>query len=193
MSLGRKLLLSLVVLGLAGACAGAATWSALSGTTTNPGNNFSAGTVSLGDNDAGGAVVSLPATSRPGDSATGCIKLTYTGSLPAAVRLHGTTSGMLAPYLNLVVERGTQASAAFPSCTGFSADTADYGHGANGIVYQGPLSGYPGSYGAGVVDADGSWTSGEARTYRFQVTLGSDPAAQGQSDSATFRWEARNL
>jgi hypothetical protein len=192
MSLPRRILMSLLVVGLAGACAGAGAWSAFSSSTSNPGNDFSAGTVAVGDNDAGAALLSLPATSRPGDATTGCIQVTYSGSLPSTVRLHGTTGGALAPYLTLTVTRGTQSSATFPSCTGFSADTGDHGHGANGVVYQGPLSGYPASYAAGIADPDGSWTTSEARAYRFQLTLGSDPAAQGQSGNATFRWEARN-
>jgi hypothetical protein len=192
MSLGRKLLLSAVVLGLAGAFAGAAVWSAFSATSANPGNNFSAGTVSLSDNDAGAALVSLPASSRPGDSATGCIKVTYGGSLPATVKLYGSASGALAPYLTVTVTRGTQVSPSFPSCTGFTADTADYGNGPNGIVYQGPLSSYPSSYGSGIADPDSSWTATEARSYRVQVTLGSDPSAQGQTASASLTWEARS-
>jgi hypothetical protein len=188
----RKLLASLLVLGLAGACAGAAAWSAFLSQTTNSGNNFSAGTVSLSDNDAGAAVVSLPASSRPGDSSAGCIQVTYGGSLPATVKLHGTTSGALAPHLTLTVTRGTQSSPSFPGCSTFTADTADYGNGPNGIVYQGPLSGYPADWATGIADPDSTWTSTETRSYRIEVTLGSNSAAQGQSGSATFRWEARN-
>jgi hypothetical protein len=193
MSIGRKLLISLIVLGLAGGAAGAATWSAFLSSTTSSGNNFSSGTVTVGDNDLDGAVVTLPATSVPGASATGCILVTYTGSLPAELRLHGSSSGGLAAYLNLTVTRGTESAPSFPTCTGtFQADTSDYGYGPNGVVYQGALSAYPSTWASGIVDPDPTWSALEARTYRVQVTLQNDAAAQGLTGSASFQWEARN-
>jgi hypothetical protein len=192
MSRTRKILLSALVLGAGGLAAGAGTWSAFSATTGNPGNGFSAGTVTLGDNDAGAALVSLPAAARPGDSSTRCIRVSYSGSLPAQVRLHASVTGGLADHLTLTVTRGTQASPSFPSCAGFTADTADYGHGANGILYQGKVSGLPASWASAIADPAASWANGDARVYRYAVTVDNTPAAQGLSASATFNWEARN-
>ena len=56
----RKLLLSCLVLGVVGAAAGFSTFSAFSGTTTNSGNTFATGTVTISDNDAGGALYNVP-------------------------------------------------------------------------------------------------------------------------------------
>jgi hypothetical protein len=188
----RKLILSALVIGAGGLAAGAGTFSAFSATTGNPGNGFSAGTVTLGDDDAGAALVSLPANARPGDSSTRCIRVSYSGSLPAQVRMYASVSGGLAAHLTLTVTRGTQASPSFPSCTGFTADTADYGYGANGILYQGKVSGLPASYATAITDPAASWTNGNARSYRYVVTVDNTPAAQGLTASATFNWEARN-
>jgi hypothetical protein len=192
MSRTRRIILSALVLGAGGLAAGAATYSAFSATTANPGNGFSAGTVTLGDDDAGAALVALPANAKPGDSSTRCIRVSYTGSLPAQVRLYANVSGGLADHLTLTVTRGTQASPSFPSCTGFTADSADYGYGANGILYQGKVSGLPASYASAITDPAASWTNGDARSYHYAVTVDNTPAAQGLTASATFNWEARN-
>jgi hypothetical protein len=75
-------------------------------------------------------------------------------------------------------------------------DTADYGYGPNGVVYEGALSSFPSSYAGGIVDptpaSAETWTPSESHSYRYAISLNDDPAAQGLSSSATFRWEARN-
>jgi hypothetical protein len=198
MSLGRKLLASVLVCGLAVGIAGAATWSSFASTTANPTNGFSAGTVAISDNDAG-ATLSIPALS-PGGSSSGCIKVTYTGSLAAAVHMYGGTSGSLAQYLNVTVTRGTQTSPTFPSCTGFTADATSYVGAGAGVMYSGTLSNFSLTYtnfANGLVDAPGSpqtWNPGSARSYMLTVSLPSSApsAAQGLSSSATFTWEAQN-
>jgi hypothetical protein len=193
MSRSRKLVLSALVLGAGGLTAGAATFSEFSATTGNPDNEFSAGTVALADDDAGAALVVLPANARPGDSSTRCILVSYSGSLAAQVRLYASVSGGLADHLTLTVTRGSQASPSYPSCTDFAADSGDYGYGPNGIVYQGKLSGLPAGWAGGIVDPAATWTNGDARSYRYTVTVDDTPAAQGLTASASFYWEARNL
>ncbi|HEY2603170.1 MAG TPA: hypothetical protein VGI67_16555 [Thermoleophilaceae bacterium] len=198
MSVPRKLLASLVVIGLAAVCLAAATWSSFSTTTANPSNAFSAGTVALSDNDAGSAFSSP--TLSPGGSASGCIKVSYSGSLAAAVHLYASTTGPLAQYLNVSVTRGTQTSPTFPSCTGFSADSTNYIGSGAGVVYSGTLANLSSTYtnyANGLVDAPGAaqtWTSGSAHAYMITVSLpsGVPAAAQGLSSSATFTWEAQN-
>ena len=198
MSLARKLLASAVACGLAVVVAGAATWSSFAQTTANPSNSFSAGTVAISDNDAG-TTLSIPALS-PGVSSSGCIKVTYTGSLASAVRMYASTTGALAQYLNLTITRGTQTSPTFPSCTGFSADSANYIGAGAGVMYSGTLLNLASSYtnfASGLVDAPGSpqsWSGGSAHSYMLTVSLpaGTPSAAQGLSSTATFTWEARN-
>jgi hypothetical protein len=191
----RPVLRTLVVLGLVAMCVATGTVAAFSAGTSNPGNSFAAGTVAIADNDAGAAVVALP-SAVPGQSSTGCIAVTYSGSLAAGVRLYANLTGSLAPHLTLTVTRGTQAAPAFASCTGFTADATNYlGLGA-GVVYSGTLAAFPTSYATGIVDpipgSPESWTSGERHVYRFVVTLANTTAAQGLSQNATFTWEARN-
>jgi predicted ribosomally synthesized peptide with SipW-like signal peptide len=191
----RRLLLTALVLGGLVAVAGTATFSAFSSQTSSSGNSFAAGTVQITDNDAGTAMLALT-NAQPGDSDTSCIVLTYSGTLDSTVRLYGAVAGALGPYLTLTVTRGTDSSPSFDSCTNFSADATDYIGSGNGVVYQGALSAFPSTYAAGLVDpTSGSpetWTSPEAHSYRFVVTLANDNAAQGQSATAAFTWEARN-
>jgi hypothetical protein len=192
----RHILRTLVVLGIVATCVATGTFAAFRATTANPGNSFAAGTVTIADNDAGSAVASLPAAS-PGQSSTGCIAVTYSGTLDAGVRIYASLTGTLAPYLNLTVTRGTDPSPTFASCAAFTADAANYlGQGA-GVVYSGLLSAFPTSYATGIVDplsgSPETWTTSERHVFRFVVTLANNDQAQGRAQSADFTWEARNL
>lgn len=192
--IGSKLALTALILGVLGTIAGVGTWSAFSATTDNSGNSFTAGTVAIGDDDAGSAMLSL-ANAKPGDSDAACIVVDYSGSLPASVKLYGSTGGTgLAQYMDLTVTRGTKSSG-FDSCGDFTPDGADYIGSGAGVIYSGTLQGYPGGYGGGIDDAPGAvetWTTGETHAYRFVVTVQNDGAAQGLTASQVFTWEARN-
>jgi predicted ribosomally synthesized peptide with SipW-like signal peptide len=89
--LGIQLALILLVVLAAGVVAGAGSWAAFTDTTVNPSSNFTAGSVDIDDNDGGTAMLSI-ANGTPGSSDTGCIPVSYAGSLPANVRLYGSTS-----------------------------------------------------------------------------------------------------
>lgn len=192
----RRVLRSLVVVGIVLACVATGTVAAFSARTSSAGNVYAAGTVTLADNDAGAAVIPLPAA-VPGQSATGCIAVTYGGTLNAGVRLYASLSGTLGPHLQLTVTRGTQAAPAFPSCAGFTADATNYTGAGAGVLYSGTLDAFPTTYAAGIVDplagSPETWTPGESHVYRFVVTLANTTAAQGLTQSAGFTWEARNL
>ncbi|HEX8067981.1 MAG TPA: TasA family protein [Thermoleophilaceae bacterium] len=195
MTTARKVILSLLVLGLTGVAVGAVTWSAFYGTTQSSGNSFAAGTIAIGDNDAGSALLTL-SNARPGDSSTRCIKVSYTGSLAASVRMYAATSGTLASHVDLVVTRGTDSSPSFPSCTGFSPDATNYVGAGAGVVYSGLLSAFPtsGTATSEPPGAPATWSSPDAHSYKFTATLRTDaPAsAQGVSATADFTWEARS-
>jgi hypothetical protein len=170
--------------------------SSLNDSTSNPGNTFASGTVKVGDNDAGTALASFSA-GRPGTTATGCVNVTYTGTLPANVRLYGTTTGSgLDAYLDLTITRGTfSGTPPAGSCTGFTADTTNYGNGA-GVVYTGLLSGLGATAATGVVDplasAPRTWVAAEAHAYKVTVTLRNDAGGQGKSATTSFSWVAEN-
>ena len=191
----RPVLVVWLVAGMIMAVAVGMTVAKFSATTSNPGDSLATGTVSITDNDAGAAMLSL-ASAKPGNSTTGCIKVTYTGSLDSTVVLYGTVSGSLAPYLQLTVTRGTDSAPSFSSCTNFTPDATNYIGAGAGVVYSGLLSAYPANYAAGIVDpTSGSphtWIQNEAHSYKFVVSLNNNPAAQGLSSTATFTWEARN-
>jgi hypothetical protein len=165
--------------------------AAFYGKTYNDNNAWSAGTVSLTDNDSNGALFSASGL-KPGDGGTACIKVTYGGSLAAAVRLYvasGDLTGTLAPYLNITVDRGTNAgSPAFPDCTGFTSDGT--------TQFSGTLAAFS-DLTTGKHDYASGWASWNATTndvkwYQFTWTLADNNSAQGQSAGVKFTWEAQN-
>jgi hypothetical protein len=160
------------------------TRAAFDATTQNGSNAFSAGTVTLTDDDSGTAMFNAT-TMKPLDTVVHCITVTYSGTItPAAIRMHATVGGTGADaYLNLTVEDGSGGS--FGSCTGFSASST---------LYNGTLNGF--------VAAHSNWATGLAvwnpsttpssHTLRFTATLQDNNAAQGLTATAVFTWEAQN-
>src|SRR5262245_56233961 len=76
-------------------------YSAFSATTSNPTNNWTAGTVALSDDDSNTAMFTA-SNLKPGATGTKCIAVTSTGSLASTVKLYGTsyaTTNALAPNL----------------------------------------------------------------------------------------------
>ncbi len=185
----RKLLLTLLVVGIAGSLAGIGTFSAFSGTTVNSGNTFQAGTVYLTDNDSGSALYTV-SNAAPGYSEQQCITVTYQGTLPATVKLYGSGGlNAVAAYVHLTVEQGSGA-AGFRDCTGFSA---------SGTVYDGTLAAFNTTYGTGYDTNPGpDWTTGESLDYKFTVSLVDNNNANGgasqlSTGAHSFTWEARNV
>src|SRR5215210_4581858 len=188
MSKTKKILRSLVVVGVVGAVATAGAFSAFSGQTDNTNNQITAGTVDVQDNDGTGALYSISAA-KPNDPKENCIEVKYTGSLPADIKMYRVPGalGTLAPYANIKVEYGTQATPSFPSCTGFSSA---------GTLYDGDLPGlgttYAGGY-AATPGVDGDWDLNETLVYRVTVSIDDDSNAQGLTTGThSLRWEARN-
>jgi hypothetical protein len=196
--MSKRFVLTLAAIALIGVLAGAQTWAAYDATTANTTNSFATGTVELSDNDSGTAMLSLSAA-LPGATDTGCITVGYTGSLSAAVRLYGTTTGSgLDAYLDLKITRGSFSGAppAFDSCATFTADATDYVGSGSGVIYNGTLQAFPDDFAAGRVDplpaGPATWTTGESHVYKIQVTLKNNPSAEGKGATQTFTWEARN-
>jgi len=190
MSYPRKVLLTLLVVGLLGGAAVVGTVSAFSGTTSNDGNSFSAGTVIIADNDAGSVLYNVSGQ-EPGQYTVKCIKLTYTGSLDADVKLYTPSSvNASAQYINLTVEKGTSDTAVFPDCGTFNSEST---------IYSGTLSGFAAtanSYANGIAAYPGSqtaWVQNDTLVYRFTLSVQDDPAAQGASSGLhSFTWEAQS-
>jgi hypothetical protein len=185
---GRKLLLTLLIVGVVGSIAGIGTFSAFSSTTDNTGNAFAAGTVYIVDNDSGSAMFNV-SNAKPATSYTSCIKVTYLGTLDASVKLYGSGfGGALAPYLTVKVEEGTGA-AGFGNCTGFTPSSTLY----NNVA----MNSFPTTY-AGASATGGTWTTNKAVDYRFTITLADDNNANGgatpkAANNFAFTWEAQNV
>lgn len=161
------------------------TWAAFSSSTSNPGSSVASGTVSLSDDDSATAMFEVT-DMRPGDSATKCIEVGYTG-LDATVKLYGSIGGTgLAAYLTLKVEKGSGADpGSGHSCVGFSATSTLFDTAAMNTFASTYAGGYDGA----------TFTSGTTAVYRFTVALPADTEctdACSKTASATFTWEARN-
>lgn len=194
---GTKLLASVLAVGALGSVAGLGIYGAFTTTTSNTGNEISAGTVTLSDNDSGSALYTLTGAA-PGDSITKCIKVSYSGSLAADVDLytHDGTIGPLAPYVNLTITQGTQTSSTFPSCTGFTPKSA------GAVLYSGTLENFGTTHydaASGLATFPGLsdvWGEGDSVVYQFQATV--DPNAPISAQATTtgshgFIWTAVNL
>jgi hypothetical protein len=196
MRLRRRLLVICLAVVAAGTTSVAA-YAAFKAVLSNSGNSYAAGSVALSDNDSDTAMFTTLTSANPTDSETSCIRVRFDGSLDSTVRLYGTISGALAPYLTLTVTRGTDSNPIFDNCGTFVADATNYIGSGNGVIYSGALGSFPTTYASGLVDpTSGSpetWSQNEVHIYKFVLTLGSNTAGQGQTASAGLTWEARNL
>ena len=156
--------------------------AAFTASTSNPESGFTAAEVSLTDDDGDTALFNATGM-VPGATVTRCITVTYGGDHTAApVRLYGTSSGDLAPYLDLVVDVGTGGSTA--SCAGFTLDSN---------LWNGTLAGFSATH-ADWASGRAAWTANAApqsRTFRFRVTVQDDQDAQGLDADAAFTWETQ--
>jgi hypothetical protein len=186
----------------------AASYAAFSATTSNVGNNWSVGSVVLADDDTGSAMFTTgtvgtgqvgTAGLKPGQIVTNCVKVSYTGSLAATVKLYGTSlsetvgtggTGLLA-YLHIKIEEGT--AGAF-GCAAFAGPTTIWDTSTHGAVASDLLSVFPVTYATGPSSALGSWTSSSFRVYKFTLTVDASApdTSQGATATATFNWQAQN-
>lgn len=185
----RKTLWSVLVVAVLGGLAAVGAFSAFSATTSNANNQFSAGDVSIGNN----AVTPLydVTNGKPGTpSADHCIKVTYTGTLPASVKVYrsafsGGSTPNLSTYVTLNVTKGTGN---LENCSDFSGSTS---------VYSTLLSGFATDWTGGIALTNASnsatWNQNDAVTYKFSTSVADDNNAKGlNTGTHSFTWEARN-
>lgn len=186
-----KLAVVPVALVASGLVVSQASYSAYSASTSNPTNNWTAGTVALSDDDSSTAMFSAT-NLKPGSTGEKCIVVTSTGSLPSVVKLYGTSSATtkgLASQLNLTVTQGTGGS--FGSCTGFTALSS------GSAVYSGTVAGF-GSAATSYATGVGSWSptgsASESRTFKVSYSLADNApdSTQGGTAALGFTWEAQN-
>lgn len=164
--------------------------AAFSDTASNEGNFVSIGDVVLEDDDAGSALFAV-SNMAPGEPATACIEVGYSGSIadPGAVVVYSggfTDSASLAGELNLTVEEGVGGD--FASCAGFGSPT---------VIFDGTLATFDSAHSDYATGA-GAWdpaSTPESRTYRLTVELptDADDSVQGQSiTDLVFTWEVQS-
>jgi predicted ribosomally synthesized peptide with SipW-like signal peptide len=191
MGMVRKLLITALVVGAVASIAGYGTYSAFSSSTTNSGNVFSAGTVVIGDNSSGGTIYNSTGL-KPADSTSGCIKLTYTGSLSATVSLYtASTSGTIGQYVDMTIDKVTYSGSppTFPACGSPATSTN---------LFTGTLSNFTTNkttFANGIQTNPASqtkWNQNDFLYYRFTLTLQDNNSAQGLTSTTGFKWEAQN-
>lgn len=162
--------------------------AAFTGSTTNEGNSWTAGTIALNDDRAAALFTSAGIT--PGYSETHCITVNSTSDVPANLKMFtesvtstGTPTTM-AQNIDVQVVRGTGSTDA--ACTGFTAN-------AGGADFAGKLSAFAGNtnYSTGV--GAHQIAAGGSSQYKVTVSLPSDApnSLQGTTAGAKFVWEAQ--
>jgi hypothetical protein len=191
----RRIFITVAVLALMAGVAVFTTSAAFTATTSNPGNQIEAGTVAIGDSDAGTGELYDALAQRPGAGnrpAAACIRVTYSGSLASAVKLYRSAVAN-GDEFRLTVERGgtsLTAPAADMNCTGFVAAST---------AFDNTLDLFPATYAAGVDGkaAGAAWTSGQSVDYRFTVYPVDDSTPNAHTTAVgtgahSFTWEAQN-
>ncbi|TML94852.1 MAG: hypothetical protein E6G03_10435 [Actinobacteria bacterium] len=165
-----KILLSLAAVSVVTVAAVGGTFANFTATpTTIASNAFASGSLTM-SRSGSGAIFSASAM-KIGDTATGSVTITNTGSLSGAYSLAGSSSGSsaLSSQLNLKLYKDVDGGTA---------------------IYDGSLGGFS-SVALGTFAA-----SGDSHTFYFHVsfpTTGTDAgdnALQGLSASTTFTWSA---
>jgi hypothetical protein len=185
----RKTLWSVLVVTVLGGLAAFGVYSAFSATTSNAGNQFATGDVSIGNN-AVSPLYNVTAGKPGTPSADHCIKVTYTGSLPATVKLYrstfsGGSTPNLSTFVTLTVTKGTGTQ---ENCSDFSGSTS---------VYNALLSDFATDWSGGLAltnaSSSATWSQNDAVTYKFSASVADDNNAKGLSTGThSFTWEAHN-
>ena len=187
-----RILAALIATGLIAIASGRATFAAFSVTTQNPNDSYAAGNVSIADNDAGTLMWDVANQLPTSAAIVRCIRVTYTGSLVAGVRLYTTTpASPLDPYLNITIEKGSMpAGTVFPNCTSFTSESTIAPSGTlaafktTRTAWTTAIPAFPG--------AQTAWNPNDSLVYRFTLQVQNDVAAQGLTGTVGFTWEAQN-
>ncbi len=207
MSMTRKALASLLVVGVTGSMAAFGVFSAFSDTTSNAGNTFSTGNVTISDNDAGGAMYNVTGA-KPDVITSSCIRVTYTGSLASTVKLYippaaaPTAGASGAGSVDLAIYPVTFTTPpAFSTNTAGGAGVSCAGATKGSAVFTGKLGDFATARtsftnGLALNDQAGGavWNQNDAVYYEFDVSVAGATAPNTGVSSGThsFQWEAQN-
>jgi hypothetical protein len=193
----RRITAAVVPLGIvaSGVLVWQSSYAAFTATTTNAGNTFSSGSVVLTDDHQPSTVLFNASALKPNSTASSCIKVTYNGTLAAAVKLYvkagdlTTTGTPLAPYLTMAVDEGSGSAA---NCSDFTVPVNAYNPTGAGDLTKTltDLSG-KNTFATGV----GSFAptgAAQTKTYRITYWVQDNNLAQNAQSTAKFTWEADN-
>jgi hypothetical protein len=190
----RKLFLTFAVVALMAGLAVFVTSAAFTATTSNSGNRIESGSVAIGDSDNATGVLYNALNQEPGAGngpTAKCIRVTYSGSLGADVKLYRGAAAN-GDKFRLKVERGSGMATADQTmdCTGFTASST---------AFDNTLDQFPTTYAAGI---DGkavaaAWAPNETVDYKFTVYTVDDSTPNARtskydSGAHSFTWEAQN-
>ena len=159
-SRSRRLLVPMATL-LAAAAVATASGASFTSQSNNAASVYATGTLSQ-SNSAPNAAIFTGTNLKPGDTITGQVTITNTGTLPADFTLTETaTNGFTGDLLSMTITQGGTT------------------------VYDGTFGG------AGAIDLP-TFAAGEARTYSYttQLAAAATNAQQGRSASASYVWDA---
>jgi hypothetical protein len=165
---------------------------AFSAQTSNVGNNWSTGSVTLVDDDAGAAAFSV-LNVTPGQTGTHCILVTSTSTIPGVVKFYIARLGAQGLEKNITLTGAIGHGGSFASCDGFVATQT--GTTASIADTAATVS----SYATGALPWATTGVSGESMTYemtwRFDttgLTQAQVDALQGKSVSVDAVWELQS-
>ena len=162
----RRIFATVAVLAIMAGVAVFTTSAAFTATSSNPGNRIEAGTVAIGDSDAGTGALYNALNQKPGSGngpTAACIRVSYSGSLASSVKLYSSAISNGSQF-RLKVERGSGLTgpAANMNCTGFTSSSTPFDAG---------LDTFPTTYAGGIDGkaAGAAWSSSDRVDYRFTI------------------------
>jgi hypothetical protein len=151
-------------------------------------NAFTAGTVSLTDNEASAAMFSASGLA-PSSAGSACIQVKYTGSGPVSVKLYVPASGLtgsLGTYLQLKIEQGTGTAL---NCSDFVSSSTIYNAATSSSNTLAAFAASSTDFSTGV----GSWApsvANQTMSYRISYVVLRNSSASGTTATVSFTWEA---
>jgi hypothetical protein len=190
----RRIFVTVAVLALMAGVAVFTTSAAFTATSSNAGNRIEAGTVAIGDSDAGTGVLYNALNQKPGSGngpTAACIRVTYSGSLASSVKLYSSAIANGSKF-RLKVERGS-------GLTGPAADMNCAGFTSSSTPFDATMDTFPTTYAGGIDGKAGgaAWSSSDSVDYRFTVYTVDDSTPNAHTSAVdtgahSFTWEAQN-
>jgi hypothetical protein len=186
------LFVSTAFVGIGALLSAATVWrlsdSAFTSVTSNSGNVWQAGQVTLTAGSSSALFDLSSSALKPGDTGSKCITITYAGNVAATVKLYvSAAGGSLASYVQMTIVRANGSGAA--DCSDFSSLASPSTLATTTDLVT--LNTNSGTYATGL----GPWTASTTttRTYKFTYVLNSSApnSVQNANATATFTWESQ--